>query len=141
MCQSIYHWFKSCHHNVQGSNSKVTLSTQEVQGCYVQNFPRETLNLAFLDSGCTKTVCGQEWLKCYIKSLCDDDRRKIQEFTSETKFKFGDGKVLASEESVVIPCNIAVRNVSLKTDAVKSEIPLLLSKESMKAVKSMTFCK
>ena len=97
--------------------------------------------MAVLDSGCTKTVCGQEWLKCYIKSLCDDDRRKIQEFTSETKFKFGDGKVLASEKSVVIPCNIAVRNVSLKTDAVKSEIPLLLSKESMKAVKSMTFCK
>ena len=35
ICQSIYHWFKDYPHNVQGSNSKVTLFTQEVQKCYV----------------------------------------------------------------------------------------------------------
>ena len=80
--------------------------------------------MAVLDSGCTKTVCGQGWLKCYIESLCNDDTRKIQEFTSETEFKFGDGKVVASEKSVVIPCKIAGKNMSLKTDAVKSEIPV-----------------
>ena len=95
--------FKDCPCNVQGSNSKVTLFMQELQKCYVQNFLRETLNLAVLDSGYTKTVSGQEWLKCYIESLCDDDRKKIQDFTSETEFTFGDGKVVASEKSVVIP--------------------------------------
>ena len=57
--------------------------------------------------------------------------RNIQEFTSETEFKFGDGKVVVVGKSVVIPCNIAGKNVSLMT--VKSEIPLLLSKERMKA--------
>ena len=81
ICQSVYHWFKDCPHNVQGSNSKVTLFTHEVQKCYVQNFLGETLNLAVLDSGCTKTVHGQECLKYYSESLCDDDRKKIQEFT------------------------------------------------------------
>ena len=35
ICQSIYHWFKDCPHNVQDSNSKVTLFMQEVQKCYV----------------------------------------------------------------------------------------------------------
>ena len=135
--QSIYHWFKDCPHNVQGSNSKVTIFTQEVQKCYVQNFLGETRNLAVLDSGCTKAICGQEWLKCLTESLCDVDRRKIQEFTSETEFKFGDGKVVASETSVVIPCNNAGKNVSLKTDVVKSEIPLLLNNESMKAAESI----
>ena len=114
--------FKDCHHNVQGSNSKVTLFMQVVQKCYVQNFLGEILNLAVLDSGCTKTVCGQEWLKCYIKSLCDYDRKKIQELTSETEFTFGDGKVVASEKSVVIPWNIAGKHVSLKTHVVKCEI-------------------
>ena len=39
-------------------------------------------------------------------------------------------------QSVVIPCDIAGKNVSLKTEFVKSEIPLLLSKESMKAAES-----
>ena len=94
ICQSIYHWFKDCPHNVQGSNSKVTLFTHEVQKCYVQNFLGETLNLAVLDSGCTKTVHGQELLKYYS----DDDRKKIQEFISETEFKFGDGTVVASKK-------------------------------------------
>ena len=28
ICQSVYHWFKDCHHNVQGSNSKVTLQAR-----------------------------------------------------------------------------------------------------------------
>ena len=90
----IYHWFKDCPHNVQCRNSKETLFTQEVQKCYVQNFLGETLNLAVLDSGCTKTVHGQEWLKYYS----DDDRKKIQEFISETEFKFGDGTVVASKK-------------------------------------------
>ena len=92
--------------------------------------------MTVLDSGCTKTVCGQEWLKCYIESLCDDDRKKIQEFTSETEFKSGVGKVAALEKNAPIPCNIAEKNVPLKTDVVKSEIPLLLSKGSMKAAES-----
>ena len=105
--QSIYHWFKDCPQNVQGSNSEVTLFTQEVQKCYVEDFRWETLNLTVLDSACTKTVCGQEWLKCYIEILCDDDRRKIQEFTSETEFKFGIGKVVALQKNAPIPCNIA----------------------------------
>ena len=60
VCQSIYHWFKDRPHNVQGSNSKVTLFMEEVQKCYVQNFFGKTINLAVLDSGCTKTVYGQE---------------------------------------------------------------------------------
>ena len=80
--------------------------------------------MAVLDSGCTKTVCGQGWLKCSTESLCNDDARKIQEFTSETEFKFGDGKGVASEKSVVIPCNIPGKNVSPKTDVIKSEIPV-----------------
>ena len=52
----------------------------------------------------------------------------MQEFISETEFKFGDGKVVAS-----IPCNTEGKNVSLKRDVVKSEITLSLSKEIKKA--------
>ena len=61
-----------------------------------------------------------------LKVLCDTDRKKIQELNSETEFKFGDRKVVASKMSVVILCNIAGKYVSLKRDVVKSEIPLLV---------------
>ena len=38
--------------------------------------------------------------------------------------QLADGKVVASKKNVIIPCNIAGKNVSLKTDVVKSEIPV-----------------
>ena len=41
-----------------------------------------------LESGCTKTVCGEEWLRCYIDTL------------SEIELKFGDGKSVLSERCV-----------------------------------------
>ena len=94
----MYDWFKDCSHIVQGSNSIVTLLALEVQKYYVKTFLGETLHLAVSDSGCTKTVCGQEWLEYYVKSLTDVDRKKMQEFASETAFMFGDGKSFVSEK-------------------------------------------
>ena len=76
------------------------------------------------------------WARIAKMYLRDDDRKKKKAFISETEFKSGDGKVVASEKSVVIPCNIGGKNVSIKKDEVKSEIPLLLRKESMKAAES-----
>ena len=34
----------------------------------------ETLSMTVLDSGCTKTVCGETWLNCYLKTLSDEDK-------------------------------------------------------------------
>ena len=64
---------------------------------------------------------------CSSFSLCGNEGKKMPEFTSETEFKFEDGKGAASEKSIRIPYNIANKNVSLKTYVVKSETPLLLS--------------
>ena len=134
VCQSIYHWAKECPHNETNKihENKVTLFTQEAEKCFIQNFLEETLNLAVLDSGCTKTVCGEEWLKCYIDSLSEEEKKKIQSYKSNNEFKFGDGKNVTSEKCVSIPCKIAGTNVNVETDVVKSEILLLLSKDSMK---------
>ena len=87
ICQSILHWARECPHNESNnpSENKVTLFTQEVPKCFIENFLGETLNLAVLESGCTKTVCGEEWLRCYIDTL------------SEIELKFGDGKSVLSE--------------------------------------------
>ena len=34
----------------------------------------KTLSWAVLDSGCTKTVCGETWLNCYLGTLSDEDK-------------------------------------------------------------------
>ena len=51
---------------------------------------------------------------------------------SDKIFKFGGGETKQSIESVTFPCVIAGKHVFIKTDVVDSDIPLLLSKSSMK---------
>ena len=59
-------------------------------------------------------------------------KRKIFSFASNTEFRFGDGKSVASEKRLLIPEKIAGKAVTIKIDIMNREIPLLLSKESMK---------
>ena len=134
ICQSIYHWFRDCPHKVDDTSTQVKLSlfTDEVYNCYINKFVGETLNHAVLDSGCTKTVCGASWLDSYTETLSECYRKKIIRSKSETKYKFGDGKTVSSLKSVSIPAQIGKREVSIKTDVIDNELPLLLSKEAMK---------
>ena len=37
----------------------------------------ETLSMAVLDSGYTKTVCGETWLSCYLETLSDEDKKLL----------------------------------------------------------------
>ena len=71
-------------------------------------------------------------MKCYVDSLSEEEKYNIKNFQSNTEFKFGDGKIVTSEKCISIPCKIAGEQVNVVTDVVKSEIPLLLSKESRK---------
>ena len=92
----------------------------------------ETFNMVLLDSGCTKTVCGELWLQIYLDTLKGEDFSKVLKEESHTKFKFGDNKMIKSIRKVTFPAVIANTKVSLSTDVVDYNIPLLLSKESMK---------
>ena len=107
------------------------LVTQGVEKCFIEKFLGETLNLANLDSGCTETICREEWLRCYIDTLSEREQKEIKNVKSRTEFKFGDGKSISSERCVSIPCKIAGKSVIIETDVVKSEIPML-SKNIMK---------
>lgn len=47
-------------------------------------FLQETMNCAVLDSCCSRTVCGDVWLKVFIKSLNPVDAATITEMKSTT---------------------------------------------------------
>ena len=96
----------------------------------------ETFNMALLDSGCTKTVCGEAWLELYINSLPDREKKNVVENKSSNMFKFGDNKVIKSNRIVTFPVCIANVNATITTDVIDYEIPLLLSKEAMKKAKT-----
>ena len=89
-------------------------------------------NCAILDSACSSTVCGQNWMDSYINSLNEIDRKKIKQTTGERTFKFGGGTRLKSRAEYCLPAVIAGKEVTIKTDVVGSDIPLLLSRTAMK---------
>ena len=59
-------------------------------------------------------------------------RKKIVKIKGVRTFKFGDGNKLNLLYKVILPCFIADIEVSIITDEVNSDIPLLLSKGAMK---------
>ena len=96
----------------------------------------ETLSMAVIDSGCTKTVCGQVWLDCYLQSLSNEDQQSVREEKSETSFRFEKGKMLKSVKCITLPTFIANKNVLLTTEVAENYIPLLLSKGARKKAKT-----
>lgn len=89
-------------------------------------------NCAVLDSACSSTVCGETWLENYIGSLDDAERKKVTKAEGSRIFKFGGGTKLKSKCEYSIPGEIAGTSVTIQTDVVDSDIPLLLSRSAMK---------
>ena len=69
------------------SKNKLTLFNDELYNCYINKFVGETLNHTVLDSGCTKTACGLSCLDNYVEALSPEDRGKVIDKQSKTKFK------------------------------------------------------
>ena len=135
MCQSICHWANDCPSKLKedfSNDAKITLFTQDVHSCYIEKFVGETLHCIVLDTGCTKNVCGQSWLDSYLDSLTPGDLLKVVGEKSSSSFKVGDGNTVLSTKAVTILATIGKDDVLIKTDVIQNDIPLLLSKDSMK---------
>ena len=108
---------------------------KEISECYVSTLVGECLQKCILDSGCNQNVAGVEWSNDYIDSLNEDDKRKVKTFSSNTKFKFGDGKTHSAIKKVNVPAEIGKKKVMIEYHVVNAELPLLLSKNGMKEAK------
>ena len=139
-CGSYKHFIANCPHESDSS----PLYTSDT---YTQNeenftlFTQDTSVLtteanihAVLDSACTSTVCGQRWLDNYL-TLTGQSDQDVRVGDSAKIFKFGGGERLHSEGVYKIPAEIVGHSVTITTDVVSSDIPLLLGKEAMKKAK------
>ena len=85
-----------------------------------------------MDLGCIKTVCGEAWLQHFLQSLSYEECKQVTVFEGKNMFKFGDNKMVKSLRKIQFPVNTAGFLTAIATDVVAYDIPLLLSKESMK---------
>lgn len=136
VCSSVFHWAKDCPH-------KDVKYVEETEDCDMVMFTKcpqnhnivfmtESFGSAILDTACTRTVCGTRWLYDYIESLSQEDKESITEEKSERLFRFGDSSQVKAVKNVVIPAVIGGKNCKISTDVVDLELPLLLSKASLK---------
>ena len=95
----------------------------------------ETLGMAIADTGCSKTVSGQDWMDVYIESLSSKDRNSIRSSRSSFTFRFGDGRSYKSKKKLIIPFYINNSKHYLRVDIVDCCIPLLISRYTLKRAK------
>ena len=115
ICKSIFHWARECPHQSERRDDddsffeeevQITLFAKGVDSDHNGRLLGETIGCAVLDSGCTRNVCSESWLDCYIESLNEKERQQISYQESTRKFRFGDNKVYDSKTCVKIPAHI-----------------------------------
>ncbi|XP_061906336.1 uncharacterized protein LOC133659674 [Entelurus aequoreus] len=143
VCQSTFHWAKDCPYK---KNEQVRLTedenVEEVNITLLTNDPMsdaeifitESLGSAIIDTACTRTVCGEKWLDSYVSCLSQEQTDKMMrtENTSSRPFRFGDGNLVYSTRKVKLPAKIGQTKCHIETEVVNADIPLLLSKSSLK---------
>lgn len=146
VCGSFLHLFKDCPDKDESVNfvagkgidddvfeslEKLVLFTDNSKE--MNRFTAETLNCAALDTCCTSSVAGKNWIKVYLDSLPDDMKMLVKGPNKGMKsFQFGNLGVLTSESSYTIPINPVGKISFIDIDIIDSDIPLLLSKKEMK---------
>ena len=93
----------------------------------------ESLNLGLLDSGASKSVCGERWFRIYSESLPDCTRNRIEEIAMEENvvFRFGNAEAQKAIKRVRIPAYLGEKNVRIDIYVIKESVPLLISREAM----------
>ena len=135
-CKSIMHFKGDCPDKdvIPRGSEQVHFQLYSNEQCFLEQVVSESLNCALLDCGCSSTVCGKNWLQCYLDTL--PEGVDLQERSSTKSFKFGPGQSYVSLKQVNIPVDIGGLPAKILTDVVDCEIPLLLSTPSLKAANS-----
>lgn len=149
ICDSRFHWARSCPRSYENTASDSNNKSSEVvelslfvgytadsgRDNKLQTLVDESTGCAVLDTGCATTVCGSQWLNSYLSELSEYQRELIRMESSNSTFTFGDGNRVHSLKRVILPCNIGGIKADITTDVVDCNIPLLLSRRSMKGAK------
>ena len=75
----------------------------------LKNLVKDTLGMALLDSGCTTTVVGKDWISAYESMLGDENQKKITHAEGYSTLRFGDGVWLSQPQKSAFQ-QLLVRN-------------------------------
>ena len=119
------------HENIEENKETVNFSLIAGYG----NNNTESSGYAVLDTGCSITVCGTEWLNSYVEQLSDFDKSNIKEIPLSATFTFGDRVTVQLMKKIALPCYLGSLRSEITADLFNCKILLLLSNRSMKRAK------
>ena len=98
---------------------------------------REASTCAVIDSACTSNVCGSSWMKSYLSCLSERDKESVVSKPSNRMFKFGGESLYKSVGMCTFPARLVNKDIRIQCDVVESEVPLLLSRKTLKKMKAI----
>ena len=75
ICESVNHCSTDCPE--KRHEAEMSLFPNDTQECYMAEVWKQSTNCTGLDSGCSRTVCGDSWLKEFIESVNPVDAATI----------------------------------------------------------------
>ena len=141
-CGSTSHFIKDCPQRrssrsgrrPEEANMTVNITLFSGEGSAEQcMLMAESIGFGILDSACTKTVAGEQWMKEFLSVLPESEYSQAKESERKNKsvYRFGDGKETHSLRTIDLPVMIGSKKYIIEVDVVASDIPLLISKPSM----------
>ena len=160
-CKCVYHWLVDCPYALSANKNPIkskkgkynkadtpswlygrnkaangiTLFT-DLDSDQLCHLVGEALGQAVVNTGCPHTVSGEMWLESHINTLSSKDRSSIRTRDSRYKFRFRDGTEYQSLYHAIIPIYIDNCRYELGVDIVGCEIPLLLSRDTLRRAKA-----
>ena len=91
----------------------VLMSSHDQEVDKQEVFVAEARTSAVVDTACTKTVAGDNWLDGYVRCLPEGEEKSIEYLDSNTTFKFGDGRKARTIKKAIFPAIIANRRCKI----------------------------
>ena len=114
----------------ESDNKVVLVSKKEEELCCLIE---EAGCMGVLDSACSRSVAGIQWVAKYTKQLPSHVASSLEVTYSDKVYQFGGGEKRKSCGSIALPTLIGERKVFVGIDIVDAEIPLLIGSNSMEA--------
>ena len=148
-CGSTYHWVEDCpEEDVKPSATNIATSVSQdpedsqseskdiVYANISDNLFQDCRGIAILDNGCTSTVCGKAWLDDYLGQLYAVHQKQYKKRYSSKRNFFGSGQPVKTLFPAFFPVEIQDSLLTLATEVVDLQLPLLLSKETLKKLRT-----
>ena len=140
-CGSTFHWLKNCtEKDTFAKNVQITTSAEFDNELIFVNMSgslmSESLGKAVIDTGCTATVAGIDWIVDYLETLPLDQFKRVQKNATTRHIAFGDASPTPAIEEYTLPVFVTGNWILVSPQAVECKVPLLLSQQSTKAMKA-----